>query len=264
MVRILLVIDDYNELIYLQTLLKKIGFDIEGLNSSKKYADSSLGFNPKVVIGSAFGKKVDILTFGKDIRKSRGFPKLLALKPTGRDVPQSQMDAAGIDLSVDSPVNIKKLILGISNLVGIDEAGFLDKLSKIAVKEDSEFSSDLMMLGSLDNLDGDLTENLAKKEISQMLGLSDEAPHDEIAEEPEVEPVSETSSYQPTPEDVQSRRARFDKFLASMEKPKSGRFSRDRIIEFNKKIRSAQRPDDSDEVEDQKKSFVKALFNKKT
>lgn len=291
-----MVIDDYNEMIYLQTILKKIGFDVEGLNSTKKYADASLGFNPKVVIGSALGKKIDILQFGREIKKSRGLPKIVALKPNGREISRIDIEAAGIDLLIETPVNIKKLVLGLASLVGIDEAGFLEKLEKMAASKDDIENGvgDLMMLGSLDNLDGDLTERAAKKQLGEMLTLGEqenaplEGEHSDIdlklknhgredlanegivvgldeADQVELEPWQDPAAKPKmrfNNAEVQVRRQRFEDFMKTMDKPEPSHFARDRILNFNKKIRSAMRPVDLDEVEGERKEFVKALFKK--
>jgi len=257
MVRVLLVVDDYNEMIYLQTVLKKIGFDVEGLQSSRKFVDSSLGFNPQIVVASALGKKVDVLGFGQDIRKNRGLPKILALRPAGRNITQDQIEAAGVDRVIDTPVNIQKLVLGITTLVGVDESGFLDKLAKLQAKQDPDLAGeDLLLLGSLDDFNEDFAGRKTQSEIEKLLSKP-------IHEAP---PVQETPVDTPkvdlSIEEISDRRERFDKFLAEMEKPDPGHFRRERILQFNKQIRSLPRPEDLDEVEAERKNFVRALFKK--
>lgn len=276
----LLVIDDYNEMIYLQTLLKKIGFDVEGLNSAKKYVDASLGFNPQVLIGSALGKSVDVLSFGKDIRKTRGLPKIIALKMGSSAVSNDQLQSAGIDLLLDTPVNIKKLVLGMTSLTGVSEAGFLEKLANIQAKSEDVLSGDIVVMGSLDNLDVDHGERQAKKEMRSLMGLPEEdtdntedTEDEDQSEDPKVKRPSTSDTAEnvfPTEakivlsdEEVAQREERYQEFIQKMEKPKPGSFIRDRILEFNKKIRSNPKPDDIDQIEDERKGFVRALFNKK-
>ncbi len=135
MLRVFLVIDDYNELIYLQSLLKKLGLDVEGVQNQKKYADMSLGFNPHILITSAKGKKVDGLQLTQSLYRKRGLPKVIALKSNDYAINVDDYRDSGVDEILDSPVSPRKLILSIANLGGIDETALLEKYSKIKGQE---------------------------------------------------------------------------------------------------------------------------------
>lgn len=135
MLRVFLVIDDYNELIYLQSLLKKLGLDVEGVQNQKKYADMSLGFNPHILITSAKGKKVDGLQLTQSLYRKRGLPKVIALKSSDYSINVDDFRDSGVDEILDSPVNPRKLILSIANLGGVDETALLEKYSKIKGQE---------------------------------------------------------------------------------------------------------------------------------
>ena len=80
MIRLLLVIDDYNEMIYLQTILKKLGLDIEAVSNPRKFTDTILGFNPSIVVMTAHGKKVTGFEFAQSMRKKKGLPDLILFK----------------------------------------------------------------------------------------------------------------------------------------------------------------------------------------
>jgi CheY-like chemotaxis protein len=244
MVRVLLVVDDYNEMIYLQTVLKKIGFDVEALNSTKKYTEASLGFNPQVVVGSIQGQKVDIMHLAKEIRRNRGLPKFVGLR-TGVGAGDAEaLKSEGLDLVLETPVNMRKLILGMTQLMNVDDKGFIEKLHKIQNQKTSDDGDEVAFLGSLDQLDGDPIERLKKNELQNVLT---EAP---------VRPDLVSG------DQAMTRSHRYSKFLETHPAPKPGRFQRQRILEFNKLIRAAEKPDDLEEIEDQRKKFVKAMFKK--
>ena len=276
MLRVLLLIDDYNELLYLQTVLKKIGFDVEGLNSQKKYSDASLGFNPQILVASAKGKKVDALSLGQTIRRHRGFPKIIALKRPGVSLSDDEMEASGIDLAVDSPVNIKKLVEKLADLGNVDQESFMKKLDKLNSSGEEEVSaSDLEEISSLDGLDNHYADIKAQKEVEDIAGIdnsvqivtgdvSEDNDPQHITGDATVKgspfPEKTSEEYQVSDEDKGTRAKRFENYLATMEKPEQKQFERDRILEFNKKIRERGSTDDIEQVEDERKKFVKALF----
>ena len=270
MLRVLLLIDDYNELLYLQTILKKIGFDVEGLNSQKKYSDASLGFNPQILVASAKAKKVDALALGQTIRRHRGFPKIIALKRSNVSVTRDEMESSGLDLCVDSPVNIKKLVLAITELGDIDEAGFLAKLEKLSSSGEEVTAADIESIKPLDGLDSEISDLKTQKDVASIIGSdSDVQIVKGKVEKEEVQhvkggafPEETAEQYQVSEEDLQIRNKRFENYLGTMEKPGPGQYQRDRILEFNKTIREKGAAEDIEEVEDERKRFVDALFKK--
>lgn len=270
MLRVLLIIDDYNELLYLQTVLKKIGFDVEGLNSQKKYSDASLGFNPQILVASAKAKKVDALSLGQTIRRHRGFPKIVALKRSNVSVTRDEMESSGIDTCVDSPVNIKKLVLALAELGNIDETSFLKKLEKLSSSSEEVTAVDLESIQPLDGMGSEAAELKTQKEVANILGKDSEV---QIVkgkvEKEEARHITGTAfpgktaeEYQVSEKEIQVRNKRFENYLGTMEKPEPSQFQRDRILEFNKNIRKMGSSEDIETVEDERKRFVDALFNK--
>jgi hypothetical protein len=72
--------------------------------------------------------------------------------------------------------------------------------------------------------------------------------------------ASETPPSFPLRDEGRSRR--YERFLEKMEKPKPGHFQRQRILDFNKKIRTAPKPEDLGDIEAERKAYVKSLFKK--
>ncbi len=233
MVRVLLVIDDYNELLYLQTILKKVGFDVEGLQSQKKFSDASLGFNPQVVVVTGRGHQIDGVQIGKSIRKVRGFPKILALRAANAQLSKDDIQSAGFDLVMDTPVNMKRLVMAVAALGDVDEKPFLEKLDKIQAPATPDAGSILLTdLGSTD------------VSSSRPAGQAPLFPLDD--------------------EDLAvKRRDRYEAFVRNNKLPNKDHFDRDRILDFNKKIRSGAPPEDIDQIEDERKAFVRSLFSDK-
>ncbi len=297
MLRIFLVIDDYNELIYLQSLLKKLGFDVEGLQNQKKYADVSLGFNPQILITTARGRKVDGLALSRSIAKRRGIPKVIALRSPGDSFSPSDFEDAGVDEVLDSPINPKKLLLCIATLGAVDEVVLLEKYVKIkanAMVTDEEAqlitvfddngqpSQDIQRVkAALETAHKQIVEGgdaAARFPLANANGTS-EAVSDAVGvKEFSVTPTADRTSTdakhdRDTPTESSAladeigvgpaRQLRFDKWIGEMGKLPVSYFDRSRILEFNRKIREQGSTEDIEEIESDRRDFVRALFKGK-
>ncbi len=274
MLRVFLVIDDYNELIYLQTLLKKLGFDVEGLQNQKKYTDLSLGFNPHLLITTAKGKKVDGLALARSVHKRRGLPKIVALVSGDETVPPHEAEACGIDQVLESPINPKKLILALSTLGNLDETALMDKYSKIKGLVHPEANE--LRTGLETDENGQVVDDIRRVKsaigaiTSQPLDLASErfepatSAHsgDSGAEESLSEAADAIAASSPLLQETPERQERFANWRDEMGVLPKRSFDRDRIREFNKRIRSAPPPPDLEAIEDERRRFVKTLFKK--
>jgi len=261
MLRVILVIDDYNELIYLQTLLKKLGFDVEGLQSTKKYADVSLGFNPQVLITTALGKKVDGLSLAQNITRRRGLPKVFALRPRGIVLTEEALVQAGIDVVLDSPVQPKALIAALAQHAGADEESLLEKYDKIQGALEGMEGHEHMTLSFDENGQPIEKSEKVRSTIEALTGIATTAGSASGGESDSEQLFSDLKVELPKAPDP-ARQARFAKKMAEVGKLPVSFFDRDLIRDFNKKIRAWEKPDDIEEVEDERKKFVKALFKK--
>jgi DNA-binding response OmpR family regulator len=281
MLRVFLVIDDYNELLYLQTLLKKLGFDTEGLQNTKKYADVSLGFNPHVLITTAHGRKVNGIDLIRTIQRPRGLPKIIALHSTEAPIIEDDVKGLGIDLILESPTSAKKLIMGLAQICDLDVSMLLEKYNKIRATVGDNAADDEMMIISYDETGKEVSvqPKLFKLNEDRPIGVQFPLKKTPVPEDPGVDTVeirsgetdmetdmeteeNSASSNLISKESTAERRQRFDEFLAKAEKPKPGHYDRDRITQFNKKIRSAPAAPDAKEIESDRKAFVHALFEK--
>jgi DNA-binding response OmpR family regulator len=291
MLRVFLVIDDYNELLYLQTLLKKLGFDTEGLQNTKKYADVSLGFNPHVLIATAQGRKVNGIDLIRTIHKNRGFPKIIALHSSEAPINEDDVKGLGIDLILESPTSAKKLILGLASVCDLDQTLLLEKYNKIKTSMNENPADEEMLVASYDETGKEIAvqPKMFRLNEERPIGVSFPLKKEATAADPAIntvdlnlglsdlaEPLNQQSRPAPAPQDSatkalstlvseeesHNRNSRYKEFLAKAEKPTAGKYDRDRIAQFNKKIRSAAPAPDSKEIEQSKRDFVVALYEK--
>jgi DNA-binding NarL/FixJ family response regulator len=261
MLRVALVIDDFNELIYLQTVLRKIGIDVEGLQNVKKYSELSLGFNPQVLIASAYGKKVNGLEFAKTLHRVRGLPKIILLHTPERSVNTQEAKDINIDLLLDSPVSAPSLIAALAAVANVDEAALTEKLKRLQASGGLNVPEEFQMMGEDEPVARETPRFALKKEdpnifvggagpkADESITVSGVKIPSAILEEAEAE--------------IEKRRERFRAFVEKSEPLKESFFDRERILQFNKKIRSAPLPADIQDIEGDRKEFVRNLFKKK-
>ncbi|MCB0350666.1 MAG: hypothetical protein KDD38_05745 [Bdellovibrionales bacterium] len=224
-----------------------MGFDVEGLQNQRKYSDLSLGFNPQVLVTTLKSGKVDGLALAHSIRKVRGWPRIIALKASENNEARDDIEAAGIELVLDSPVNPRKLLLGISTLGGVDEQALLDKYDKIKGQIVSPYHTDVPS-------DQEVAAGSDEEEL-EVLSFDDMGqPVEEVQKVKKTESADSVVSIK--------RRERFDKCIKEMGELSAQNYDRNKIREYNKKIRAWEQPDDIEEIENERKQFVKALFKK--
>lgn len=250
MLRVLLVIDDYSELLFLQTLLKKLGFDVDGIQSERSFEETYLTLNPEMLIATAKGKRVNGLSLVENIRRTRGSPKTLLLAPSPLLERLRVLQLPNVDLVVESPVGTVALLRKISQLGGLDETALIEKYRRLKATLDPQSELDLQILNRDQYETEELSEDLAKK--------SDKFLVTDSSEDENVQTVKKMHSTMADEE----RKKRFEKFASETEKPDTHFFDKDRVQQFTKEIRQAEDLEESSELEAERQAFVKAMFRK--
>jgi CheY-like chemotaxis protein len=127
--RILLVIDHYTELIYIQSLLKKIGFNVDGVQSDRGFEEAVLRTNPDLVIFSLRNKNFYGIELMSQVRQ---VPKTIVLAPRSIvEVSDAIADLAQAGKVLETPVQAVQLLTALAELGSMDLQTLLAKYSKI-------------------------------------------------------------------------------------------------------------------------------------
>lgn len=230
--RILLLLEDYGELMFLQTVLKKIGFDVEGIQNSRSLSDHVLSLNPDVLVMTAFGKRVRGFEIAQQMKRNRGIPEIILIRTPGSPPLDSQEIAAWLG----SPVSAPMLLDAIADLGGLDKQTLQDKFKKLRMQEAAEKGRELKGDESISVMDksGSESENFAPEQVSV----------------PTLGPSSISS---------QERQERYKKFLTG-ETPPSHGFA---VKQVQEQVRDLRRNEaEQDDLERQRRAFVEELFKK--
>ncbi|UYL07624.1 hypothetical protein B9G69_011260 [Bdellovibrio sp. SKB1291214] len=131
MSKILLVYEDYADLMSVESTLKKVGFDVIGLSSEYAVSDQIISFNPDVVIGAGKGAKVSSLGVGKRLKEmSRWSGKSVLIFPAGFKPSPQDLIKLRVDMILEAPVAPLRIVQVLAKLLGQDEGALLEKLNK--------------------------------------------------------------------------------------------------------------------------------------
>ncbi len=131
MSKVLLVYEDYADLMSVESTLKKVGFDVIGLSSEYAVSDQIISFNPDVVVGSGKGAKVSSLGVGKRLKEmSRWGGKAILIFPAGFKPSPQDLIKLRVDMILEAPVAPLRIVQVLAKLLGQDENALLEKLNK--------------------------------------------------------------------------------------------------------------------------------------
>lgn len=265
--RVLLVLDDYNELLYLQTLLKKLGFDVDGIQNDRNFSDTNLAFHPSLVIATAVGKRVNGIAMAEGLNKTKLMPKVILLAPPILVEKLKGKTIDNVDRIISSPVQAKEVLLCIAQICSLDPNVLMEKYRRIKKTLSPDHDPDLQLLKRDDEptdpfVQQESSENQSKAAfpLNHKSNILDKKNTFQIHSENNRSPSSQGLT--PSTINPQERKARFQKALASLEKPKHHFFSKNVIEQFTKEIRKQDDLDENPEMYEERKNFVVALFKK--
>jgi hypothetical protein len=245
MLRVLMILEDYAELMFLQTVLKKIGFDVEGLQNPALMDASILRLNPDLLIMTAHGKRVNGVHLSRMVKRLKGLPHIILMRAQGGPIDPDP----NIEGWVESPVVFPVLLRAISDVCELDYAALDEKFGKLKAKEIEEEKARILSQPS---------NNEAI--LDRSTGSSGEFQPAAPAPGPNV-----FNRMKPTTVDADQRKARYDQFLSehkgenNLEGPL---FNRKKVHEQVEALRKAQSAT-ADELDKERRAFVEQLFKKK-
>lgn len=235
MLRVLLVLEDYGELMFLQTILKKIGFDVDSTQNPRKFADSLLGLNPDVVVMTGQGKRIKGVELATQIKKNRGLPHLILIR--SGNLSQDLYKEIEVSAWLESPVSAPDLLDRIAELGGLNKQSLQEKLLKLRMQEETA-------------------------DTSRILKVKDNDTNAGMTLEKSASPESHFGVLKGSSMTKEDRRARFKKFLDEPAPSEHG-FQVKSVQEQVKALRKEESEADLESLEKERRAFVEHLFKKK-
>ncbi len=136
--KIMLIIDDFNELEFLESTLRRLGFDVLSLNKDLTVPSAILGFFPDLVMAQAKSRAVDGIALSQKVRKLAPQARMVLLHPIGSPPKAGAELKQTVDAFLEVPVDPSKLIAMLAQLGSLDEKVLQDKLNRMAAGKMSE------------------------------------------------------------------------------------------------------------------------------
>lgn len=129
--RVLLVFDDYAEMMKTQAELMKVGFDLAGIVNEALLTDQLMNFNPALIITAGQGGKVSAIHVCQRLKENTRYQgKVLVLLPATQKPAPQELVKMRMDAVLEYPAPLSKLLVQIGKLMGVDGEALIDKYSK--------------------------------------------------------------------------------------------------------------------------------------
>lgn len=259
MLRVLLVLEDYGELMFLQTVLKKIGFDVDAIQNPRSFADSVLRMNPDLLVMTAYGKRVNGLDLNKNLRRQRGTPHTILLRSPGMMHEPDPLVAGWLD----SPVAAALLLDMIGDVCGLNKQILQEKLKRLNVHEHIDEKGERQLVPLSENDEPVMEKRTVSgnfNETDEMIFAKGEVPPKAWKSPSPLEKSSGTLAASTMPS--QERAQRYQKFLQE-QKPAQKGFTVKDVQDKVRELRKHENPENMADLERERKLFVEHLFKKK-
>lgn len=253
--KVLLVVDEYSELIALENMLKKLGIVVVGTNKEVALTDSIMGFYPELVIVSHKGRNVDGMRLLPKIKKLSPASKIAFLYSPASLAQMNDDDRVKIDAFIELPVAPVQLLTIVANMGGLNREQLLEKYEKLQSAKIQDVSS--------------------KTKVTKAFGDDGRSPHNQmiqgsVGEGIKNQKISGGTSKGPIIHSAMGsnveREKRFQKALDGMANEKVDRvLSHKKMKEYSQQLEkdSAAEKEILGDILEEKKEFVRALFKKK-
>jgi hypothetical protein len=217
--RILLAIEDYNELVFCETILKKIGFDTQSYQTELAISESLISFRPDLLIMTAAGTRVNGLNYLQKLKtKYAALPVVLVGLRKTLNVKDKQIVAL-----LEPPVSPRLLIEVMASLFGMDEEPMIVKFERATdSKKASKDQASVYVTGS----DWDVTMRLFKEKTKQ------------------------------APDAVQERALRYKKIAEATSLPEFQGINKDLLKDQVKEFRAQENTEEVAEIDEERRMFA--------
>lgn len=131
--------ENYAEMVQLETQLKKVGFDTVGIGSELSLGNQILELNPSVIVAYGQGNRVNTLSVAKKLKDMvRWTGKVILIFPEAAKPAADDLIKIRMDMIVEAPPKVERLLQVIAKLRGMDEVPLLEKLKNISYDDGSD------------------------------------------------------------------------------------------------------------------------------
>jgi hypothetical protein len=229
MKRILLITEDFNEMTFLETLLKKLGFDTIGIQNPSQAQDKAMTMNPEMLIMSDFIKGQSTHVMLENLVSYRPNMFVILMKT---DLKTTNLHVAEfVNRAIKSPVDPVDFIQSICDVANLNAENLLDKFYKLGLFKGGAQSKDPITVS------GKVKVPAETQYIKNLKG-------------PYVE------------KNANARKKRFADEVKTLSQPKVEKIEPKVAIKEAQEYRQRSGDIEIQKIDEQRQNFIKALFKK--
>jgi CheY-like chemotaxis protein len=256
--RILLVIEDYNEALFLEGFLKKLGFDLENVRSESQLSDKMLSFAPDLVVATGDGKKISGAKVTEKVRRKGSKARLLLLYSKNRMADQMFLDNGVADGITETPVNPRDFVVMVCRLLALELEPMIKKFEKLPLGQDTAPNEDNLVI-----VQGGKAESKPAPAAPESVDASGNAGPPLHHAAPAGIAPQPTGRFDLQPSiSAAERKARIETELKKVPPSEFSRFQGARIQTELKDLREFEKTPGVKQIDERRKEFVTALFKK--
>ncbi len=235
MLKILLVIDNYNESTFIQSTLKSLGFDVFDAQKESKVEEALLSFKADLMICTGISRSVNGVRIAIHQHRKKMAPKVVLIFAEGQTPKMEGAMAEVVAALLKSPVNPHDLIATVAQTGGIDARALFEKQQRLHEAR-------------LKSHEGSENQDLSIVSQGEDHGAKSEEP---AALNVEIEYFSK-----------EDREESYAAAVMEMPPPKVHGIPRERMIEAREQARKSCKSEEMEELERERQAFAQALFSK--
>jgi len=247
MQRILIAIEDFNELLYCETILKKVGFDTQSFQTELAISEAILTFNPDLLIMSAMGSRVNGVNYLSKLKtKNKTLPVILIGQRNRLNVSDKQIIAL-----LEPPLSPRILIEVLSSLFHLDEEALLSKYEKSSDFKNVNEKASLHVKGSASRKFDFSTEESDTEENNAI-----ESELEEYDESDQNVLQNFKSKNQESQEKLNERASRYRKIANSQKLPPFVGFTKEAVQDQVKFFRRDENSPEIKNIDEERRMFA--------
>ena len=193
-----MVIDDLQYNRQVEMTLRKLGFEVESVNSEFNLNEPLLAFNPDYTVVRGQSARLNVLNVAKKLKEaSNQNNKVILVFPQNAEITSEELFKIKADIILNEPISTLRLVMYLVSLSGTDIEFVKEKLLKYAITDSQFRAGEQQLLKS-----AGVTIDSEIELISNISRIEDMAPVSSNVLEREVEVIHEEAVEQDEPPSV--------------------------------------------------------------
>lgn len=144
MLRIFVLMEEFNDINQMRTILKKVGCDVDTNNMELGFKEKIISFKPDIIIVSGAGKRINPASISKKLKDINTFDcKIILILGQGVKISLNDLAENKFDAFLESPFDPVRLMTLLSQMSNNKAPDLVEKFQKLVLQGFSSASKDV-------------------------------------------------------------------------------------------------------------------------